>query len=336
VSPIAVAHSTPTGAALAAAVVEPYGLGPDARCLLLSRGLNDTYALEADDRQLVLRLYRARWRTRADVLFELDAIRHAAARGVSVASPVPRRDGQWLTVVDAPEGDRLAVLFEHVAGQEWVPAAQREAYVGDYGATAARLHAAWDDFASPHPRFALDLSHLLDGPCAALAPFLHGRPHDAAYLRDLAGFLREAVERAIGGLTWGVCHGDLHGGNAHLGADGGVTLFDFDCGGMGFRAYELAVFRWGIWAWEKEAEQYWQRFLAGYRAHRPVAQPDLDAVPLFVAIRQLWWMGLHAGNADDWGSRRWINDRFVDQQLGRLAGWCARQLPDAPPWLCQR
>jgi hypothetical protein len=29
----------------------------------------------------------------------------------------------------------------------------------------------------------------------------------------------------------------------------------------------------------------------------------------------IWWMGLHAGSADHWGSRRWVNDRFFDDHI---------------------
>jgi len=49
--------------------------------------VTDQYAVEAVARRYVLRLYPTHWRTRADVLFELDFIRHAAARGVPVAAP---------------------------------------------------------------------------------------------------------------------------------------------------------------------------------------------------------------------------------------------------------
>ena len=55
--------------------------------LAISRGVTDQYAVEAVARRYVLRLYPTHWRTRADVLFELDFIRHAAARGVPVAAP---------------------------------------------------------------------------------------------------------------------------------------------------------------------------------------------------------------------------------------------------------
>ena len=62
------------------------------RAWAISRGLTDLYVVEAGGRRYVLRLYPTHWRTRADVLFELDFIRHAAARGVPVAA-LMRRDG---------------------------------------------------------------------------------------------------------------------------------------------------------------------------------------------------------------------------------------------------
>ena len=40
----------------------------------------------------------------------------------------------------------------------------------------------------------------------------------------------------------GPCHGDATEHNAHLSDDGLVTLVDFDRGGPGWRAYELATF----------------------------------------------------------------------------------------------
>ena len=221
-------------------------------------------------------------------------------------------------------------------GQESVASADRERYVAAYATNVARLHAAWDDFASSHRRFALDLDHLIDAPAAALVPFLRDRPDDLAYLRALTAFLRRSVEEWGDALSWGVCHGDLHGGNAHLGADGSVTLFDFDCGGMGYRAYELAVFRWGTAAaWGKDADRFWAQFVKSYGAEHPLAQADLDAVPVFVAIRQLWWMGLQAANADDWGSRRWLGERSMDLYLMRAAHWCALNVPGAPAWECR-
>ena len=336
-SPIEVAHSLPTGAVVATVAAEGYDLGSAVRAWAISRGVTDHYAVEAGGRRYVLRLYPTHWRTRADVLFELDFIRHAAARGVPVAAPLPRRDGGWLTEVDAPEGPRLAVLFVHAAGDEWVPHHELAAHAAAYGEAAARLHNACDEFASDQPRFALDLVHLLDRPLGTFEPFLRDRPDDDRYLRALVALLRGRVEAAASDLRWQACHGDLHGGNTHRQPDGSLVFFDFDCCGMGYAAYEIAVFRWESGFREPDKpDQRWQRFLEGYRAHRPIGEADLAARDCFVPIRHIWWMGLHAGSADYWGSRGWVNDRFFDDHIRRLVEWCEVHVPGAPTWSCER
>ena len=86
-SPIEVAHSLPTGATVATVAAEGVRPRVGGARLAISRGVTDQYAVEAVARRYVLRLYPTHWRTRADVLFELDFIRHAAARGVPVAAP---------------------------------------------------------------------------------------------------------------------------------------------------------------------------------------------------------------------------------------------------------
>jgi Ser/Thr protein kinase RdoA (MazF antagonist) len=95
--------------------------------------------------------------------------------------------------------------------------------------------------------------------------------------------------------------------------------FDFDCCGVGWRAYDIAVFRWAARFSKKENEQ-WQAFLKGYQAERSLAEADLQVVPLFIGIRHIWLMGLHTGNGHDWGYG-WMNERYFDRALKFLQEW---------------
>ncbi len=66
-------------------------------------------------------------------------------------------------------------------------------------------------------------------------------------------------------------------------------------GGDRWRAYDVAAFRWGHtggWFAEKQAESRWRAFLEGYAEHRSLGEADLAAVPLFVTLRQYWFLGL--------------------------------------------
>ncbi len=61
-------------------------------------------------------------------------------------------------------------------------------------------------------------------------------------------------------------------------------------------------------------------FLKGYMRRRTLGPADVDAMAVFVAIRQIWLLGLHIGSGDrfGWG---WINDGYFDNQLKVLRDW---------------
>jgi Ser/Thr protein kinase RdoA (MazF antagonist) len=231
---------------------------------------------------------------------------HLDRKGVPVAAPIARKDGTFWRELNAPEGPRHVVLFRYATGQE-LSQDRDQNYL--YGRAVAEVHALTDDFASQHRRFHLDLQHLLDQPLVAIEPFLVHRPDDWSYLQRIAELLRERITSLpLDRLDHGFCHGDFHGGNAHIDDRETITFFDFDCGGPGWRAYDIAVFRWGPWGRESAA---WEAFLKGYTERRPLSDLNLAAVPLFVAARHIWLLGLHTGNSQDWGCG-WLNDDYFD------------------------
>src|SRR5690242_4372577 len=240
-----VTHSILSTAALLELVQSNYAIATPIECQLLGCGLNDMYLLKSTAEQFILRAYRSAWRSLADIRYELDALNHLERAGVAVAAPIARKDGGFLHHIQAPEGTRRIVLFRFARGQE-LTQDQEQSYL--YGRAAANIHAATDGFTSPYQRFQIDLAHLIDQPLVAIQPFLAHRPQDWEYLRQIAAKVRERIAAMpLEQLDSGFCHGDLHGGNAHIDAQKQITFFDFDCGGPGWRAYDIAVFRWGAW-----------------------------------------------------------------------------------------
>jgi Ser/Thr protein kinase RdoA (MazF antagonist) len=273
----------------------------------------------------ILRVYRTAWRTDSDVLYEVDVLNHLERKGVSVAVPIAQNDGSYLQRVEAPEGPRQIVLFTYANGDDvW----NRDECIAPYGRSAAEIHNATEDFSSPHVRFPLDVGELLDKPLTAIQPRLLHRPDDWSYLQHVAHELRDRIDGFAGAeLEKGFCHGDLHGGNAHV-ADGKLTFFDFDCCGLGWRAYDLAVFLWSVHLnVPKKARQRWEGYLRGYREARALGEADLAAIPHFVAIRHIWLMGLHAGNGQDWGYG-WMGEDYYNRALKFLRTWEKDRLRD--------
>lgn len=312
---------------LLAEVAARYDLGDALDCRFWNPGVNDTYLVRTERGGYILRVYRQGLRSAADIAYELEHLLLLEARGLAVAAPVCQRDGSPFWSLNAPEGRRCAALFAYVAGAELKhTAAETELY----GATLAAIHTLTDGYTSRNARGALDGELLVTAPLRAIAPFLAHRPADWAFLERVAAAARARLAQLPRDtLDTGFCHGDPHGQNAHIAPDGTLRFFDFDCCGPGWRAYDLATFRWGPVGRDDSA---WAAFLAGYTLARPVSSADLEAVPLFVVLRHLWLWGLHASNADVWGCG-WMNDAYWDAGgaggFAFLRTWVATYLPEA-------
>jgi Ser/Thr protein kinase RdoA (MazF antagonist) len=330
-----VTDSTLCASSLLEQVLSQYDLGNIKRCRLHHRGLNDTYKVEcSEDRTYFLRIYRAGWRSREQIETEIAILQHLARQKVNVSTVVSRTDAQVLTPLDCAEGRRFGALFTSAPGKE----VDREAYTDElaatYGEAAATIHSAADDFKGRPLRPALDLAELFERPLHVVTSTLAHRPEDVAYIDGLGERLRRRIE-GMAGLEIGFCHGDFHGRNACQ-KDGSFTFYDFDCCGWGYRAYDLAVFPWAFAVSGSASERIaamGRAFLKGYAQRRSVAAIDVDAIPAFVAIRQIWLMGLHIdiGDRFGWG---WIDDGYFDHQMKVLRDWDKNSL-DRPSteWL---
>lgn len=319
-----VVHSVLRPDALARVLESDYACGSPVSVQLLRRNIGDTSmvrGLEGHERS-ILRVYRTGWRSRADVTWELDFIGHLAGAGVAVSRALPRLDGEFFGVLPAPEGERFYALFEFLPGRALTNTPEEAAL---YGTLAANLHAAADDFPAGE-RFALDLNHLILEPMANLRPLLAEFPDQTEALGGLAQRTYDRLNALAPHLSWGACHGDLHEVNARL-HGGQVSLFDFDCGGPGLRAYDLAVYWWSqVTHGDKspgESQAVWDAFLNAYQAVRPLSEADLSALPHFVMARSLWFMGLMAGRVQEFGSET-LGQPFFEFGVNFMQDWEAK------------
>lgn len=315
---LAVNHSVISSDALLPVICECYEIGDVLECRFLSNGLNDTYLVITNERKYIFRIYKANWRSKSDIDYEVELLNHLISKGIPVSYPVVKKDGNYLSELAAPEGQRFAALFTFAEGEY----SDKKESCSLYGEQVAKMHLVMDEFHCNHGRFTIDLDHLLKSPIPSIKRFLSHRPEDIEYLESLTVLLRNRVNNSLSKLDWGVCHGDLHGGNVHF-HKSSLTHFDFDCGGLGFRAYDVAVFLWakvrgrGVDHFKNEG---WGVFIDSYQQHRILSEHDVEMIPTFVAIREIWLMGLHTGNSQIWGS--WQNDHYFNTNLKFLREWC--------------
>jgi Ser/Thr protein kinase RdoA (MazF antagonist) len=291
---------------------------------MLNRGFNDVYlVVAATGERYVFRLSHHRARGAADVMTETDFLAHLAREEVPVAAPIRTRGGALFVRGQSPEGVREGVLFRALGGR--APDAESIADASANGTTLAMLHNAAASFKAVAPLYKLDLDHLLRRPLARVRD--SGIVDDADASTDLEIIAARTAERidAFDHLTWTHCHGDCHGFNARITETGKAAFFDFDDGGPGYLAYDLAVFLWAKVCFGRKLYVMWDAFIDGYRKIRPIISNDLEAVQAFVIVRHIWLMGEYASRAGEWG-REPIN--WIAREIAFLKSWETERLSD--------
>lgn len=330
-------YSTIVANSIAQAVDQHYALGPARGCRLFARGFNDTYEfVGAGGGRYMARLCDHRFRGPANVAYETAFLRHLEESGLLVGAPLGARDGRLWRMLDAPEGPREFAVFRRLDGRMPLAALQRTgkadeqtlADVRALGASLAQMHIAGDDYRGPASRYRLDEAHLLQNPLAQILAVVD-EPL-AAEARELGEALRTRLADCAGELSVGHCHGDNHGGNALI-ADGpgGKALagwFDFDDGGPGFLAYDLATFLWSFLSFTRSADMgdasrpLWPAFIGGYRETRPIPDSDFAAIGLLVAVRHVNFMGQYASRLPEWGAGM-VSDDWFRRGIGLVRQW---------------
>jgi len=322
-----VKHSILQEGALVDRILSRYALKGPLRCRFYRRSMSDVYTLHTGGEAFFFKVYLYGRHSRKEIEAEIEFANDLLSDGVPVAVPVQDRCSDYIIVLDAPEGTRYGVLFRAVDGDE--PQETNLAHSEAFGRLAARVHACADRLTKVYQRGHQDETYLIRDPIRGMEPFLGHRPVDLDYLtrfgEDLVAELCALLPKRS--PYYGVCHGDLHTGNARFDRDGRLTLFDLDSFGYGWRAMDIGIYRvsydWMALDRETKAEKdrFWSAFLEGYADLRMLSGSELAVVALALPIRHLELMGLTMRYWAQHQGVHWINDTYFDQHIAWFKRW---------------
>jgi Ser/Thr protein kinase RdoA (MazF antagonist) len=306
-----------------------YGLAPDAALRLLNLSENATWMAGGDE--LVLRLHRPGYHTRAEILSELDWLRALdGLPGLRSVRPVPDRTGEWVQTA----GGRHVVGFRPIAGRELQPGDALGDWFGPLGEISARLHLHARGWPRP-PGF---VRKRWDGE-TILGPRPHwGKWQDATGLDPegtaILGRAADRLARRLAGLAtgpeaFGLIHADLRLSNLMV-DDEGLWAIDFDDCGFGWWLYDLAAALSFI-----ETDPRLPALIAawceGYAGVAPLPAGQRAMIPDLILLRRVLltaWLGTRAdsdtarmlgGPAYTAGTVA-LADRYLGDGLRHLAG----------------
>lgn len=194
---------------------------------------------------------------------------------IKVTEPVRRRDGAYITIVNAPEvtGEIRCILFK------WVPGRQLENYLNPknyakLGATLAKLHNHAQSLNPLPPEISPKrwdkVFYYPDEPVVYHLPeYSHLFPPERVeLLKKVIALADEAFERLLShpeGMI--LIHGDLHFWNVHL-YKGELYVIDFEDINLGYPVQDVAVTLY--YGREREGYAEWVKaFRRGYESVRP-------------------------------------------------------------------
>ena len=271
-------------------IVSAYKIGPVKSCRFQERGDADVYRVAARGANYYLKVYRPPHR-KVNAESEARFVARLAEGGLPVVRAVSRKDGVYASEVVANEGLRPILLFEEAPPP--LPKELPISRMAQLGATIARTHdlADADETSYDLPTFDLETIEVERAPHIRRFANDKGSEFLTAVIEwirpQLAAILREAPE-------WGICHADLVLSNVRLGSEG-LTLFDFGSMARTYRGYELAVAYWSLGhRYLDQRESCWEAVLKGYGSVRSLPGRLADRLPLFLALREVAFLG---GNA---------------------------------------
>jgi len=295
-------------------VLPEYGIGNVVDCLFWGRGANDNYVVSTDESRYSLRIYRHQIHTRDEIDFEVAALNHLHNEGFPVAFPIALKSGGYITEIAAPEGIRYVLLTAYAEGEQ--PKYDSPDDFVLTGKSVANLHQSTDGFRTHHKKRDIDLKAFTHDCFKSIEPHLSHRPEELLQLTQFLETASKAIQQvSVDEMDFGFCHGDVHGGNAHL-HEGVLRHFDFEECGLGFRVFDLATFKWGA-VLDAAPPERWSSFVEGYESVRKISAADLELVDTFVLLRHIWLIAFHMRNASDFGGEL-LSDRYIDRQWKNL------------------
>jgi Ser/Thr protein kinase RdoA (MazF antagonist) len=322
-----VTHSILAEEALADWVRLRYPLREPVSCRFLRQSISDVYRVDTPVASYILKIYMHGRHPKQGIEAEIDFLHDLLDHDIPVAAPVQNHDAIFLNEIEAPEGVRYAVLFTAITGSE--PQETNLEHSHSFGRLAGRMHNCADKLDRRYARGQLAETHLITEPLNQMSPYLRHRPRDFEFLSTLGDALISGLHHLVSREKpeYGVCHGDLHTGNARFDQGDRLTLFDFDSFGYGWRAIDIGVYHVS-YDWlnfsakvKREKDRFWAAFVEGYSLERSLSQNELLVAQLCLPLRHFELMGLTIRYWSPHIGTGWINDDYFDQHISWFKKW---------------
>lgn len=299
-------------------VQERYSLSKDTKCQLIKAGINDTYLISDNLDKFVFRVYSLNWRTKLEIDEEIKLLNELKQNSISISHPLADNKNNYIQILNAPEGDRFAVLFTFASGEK-LHIITEEAHF-EIGQVMAKIHKITN-----HKKLSrIDYSPevILIDSLKKVSSFLTNDTEEMNFMKLAQTYLLKELENAdISQIRQGVVHLDIWFDNLNITNDNKVTIFDFDFCGNGWLCLDIAYYILQLHNVEKyEAKDYQPKidsFIRGYESVTLINAEEKRLIPMLGVSLYFFYLGVQCQRYDNW-SNSFLSENYLKRFINGL------------------
>lgn len=296
---------------------DKYQFSANATCKLLKTGINHSYLIIDGDSKFVFRLYSLNWHNQTEIAEEIKLLNLLRDSGVPVSYPIKDIAGDYIQPLNAPEGDRYAVLFSFAEGEKHLNYSAGLHY--KIGETMASIHQATHNMHLERVTYTPQI--LLQESFERLKQFLPEETEEMQWMASTQKYLLDELAKAdTAKLRQGAVHMDIWFDNFNITKGGDVTIFDFDFCGNGWLCLDLAYYILQLHSTEKvasERDEKLKSFLAGYESITLISDEEKRLLPILGVSMYFFYLGIQCQRFDNW-SNVFLNEIYLTRFINLL------------------
>jgi Ser/Thr protein kinase RdoA (MazF antagonist) len=297
---------------------EKYSLSKDIRCQLIKAGINDTYLVTDNSTKFVFRVYSLNWRTKEEIGEEIKLLNQLNENEISISYPLSDHENHYIQTLNAPEGDRFAVLFTYARGEK-LHITSKETHF-QIGQLMARFHKITHNQKLNRIDYTPEV--ILIESLKKVSSFLTDDTEEMRFMKSAQIYLAKEFENAdTSQMRQGVVHLDIWFDNLNITNSNKVTLFDFDFCGNGWLCLDLAYYILQLHNIEKyETKEYQPKvdsFMKGYESETQISGEEKRLIPMLGVSLYFFYLGIQCQRYDNW-SNSFLSENYLKRYINGL------------------
>ena len=313
-----VSNSNLSAAHLGMFIQEKYALGKNIQCKLIRAGINDTYLVSADLQKFVFRVYSLNWRTETEISEELNLLNRLHENNIPVSYPIADKTNQFIQKLNAPEGDRFAVLFSYANGEKLHNIPVKTHF--EIGKLMGRFHNLTHRQTLQRVQYTPEV--ILVDSLKKIEKFLPAETVEMQFMKSTQNeLLHEFSKVNRDAIRHGIVHLDIWFDNLNVANTNEITLFDFDFCGNGWLCLDLAYYILQLHNIEKyEAKEYMPKiesFLNGYESVAEITAAEKAIIPMLGLSLYYFYLGVQCERFENF-SNVYLNENYLKRFINGL------------------